>query len=450
MSNLQAEAIAIAPRRGVWTRWPALGHLREYVPTIATEFAVLITQVLVYKLAAYYLGKEGFSEYAVVRRAATFLAPLPLLGLGVGLPRYIAISRGKNNPRAATHYFGAAFLCVLSGIFLCLAVLNAWGHHFAFLLFGDDSYAGLVFPLSLMIFGLSLHTLAYAYFRGQLAMTRANLLQLVNYAAVPVLVFFLVGNHAASVLLWLGVLWTLVASVALGFTPIGQALTFQAEELRELLRFGIQRVPGDFILMALLSLPVVFVAHRAGMQQAGFVAFGISVLAMIGALVSPIGLVLLPKASGLLASGKKAELRSHIRHIMALALLFSAGASALIWFSAPALIRLYLGPGFEAAASVLRVIVLGGVPYALFAVLRNLIDAFHRNAVTALITALSFCVFLAGEWAGSLHISVENQTLVALVVSLGILGGATSWECMRILRIESGPVAIPAVSKGLL
>src|SRR6185369_389709 len=179
MANLQAEAVAIDQTKPpLWFGATVLSHIREYVPTIATEFSVLITQILVYKLAAYYLGKDGFSEYAVVRRAATFLAPLPLVGLTVGLPRYIAISRCDGQHGKETQYFGAALACVLAATVLCLVILNAAAHPFSYLFFGDSNYARLIFPLSLMLFGLSIHTLVYAYFRGRLSMKSANILQL--------------------------------------------------------------------------------------------------------------------------------------------------------------------------------------------------------------------------------------------------------------------------------
>jgi len=438
MANLQAEAVTIDQTKPpLWFGATVLSHIREYLPTMATEFSVLITQIFVFKLAAYYLGKDGFSEYAVVRRAATFLVPLPLIGLAVGLPRYVAISRCDDQHGTESQYFGAALACVLVATVLCVCILNFATQPFSYLLFGDSKYERLIFPLSLMLFGLSLHSLVYSYFRGRLSMKSANVLQLVNYASIPVVVFLFAGRHAERILLWLGICWTVVAAVALCLTPFPALVNFKSKQLKQLLRYGIQRVPGDFILMALLSLPVIFVAHNSGMTTAGFVALGISVLSMIGALVTPIGLILLPKASSLLAMGKKSELRTHVFHIAVLSLAASGTASIAIWMFAQLLIQLYLGPGFEQAAAILKIIAIGAVPYALFALLRNLIDAFHHDGVTALITAMSFVIFMLGVVVGHFHPAGGKEVLIALVVSLIFLGIATSWECVRILRCSS-------------
>jgi len=417
-----------------WVGAVTSDQAREYLPTIATEFAVIVAQIVAFKLAAHYLGPEGFSEYAVARRAASLISALPLLGLAVGLPRYIAYSNGRGDSQATVRYYGAALRCVGIAMILCLIVLNGLRSQVAFLIFGNKAYAGLILPVSLMVLGLALHGIVYSYFRGHLAMMRANLLQVVNLAVVPIVCFATLHQSTRTLVLSLGSAWFLVAFVALWFTPVGGVTARTQDETRELLRYGIQRLPGEFALMAMLSLPVIFVAHRSGVQQAGFVAFGISVLSMIGAFFTPIGLILLPKASALLADGRKRELRVHVALLIRVSLAVAGAATVLVWFLARPFVVLYLGSGFEDAGTLLRVIVLGAVPYALFTVLRNLIDAFHRDAVTAVIAISGLAVFILGAWLGKGYLPAGEEVLIAFLVGLGTLGFAAWFECGRILR----------------
>lgn len=417
-----------------WVGAVTSDQAREYLPTIATEFAVIVAQIVAFKLAAYYLGPEGFSEYAVARRAASLISALPLLGLAVGLPRYIAYSNGRGDSQATVRYYGAALRCVGIAMILCLIVLNSLRGQVAFLIFGDRVYAGLILPVSLMVLGLALHGIVYSYFRGHLAMMHANLLQVVNLAVVPIVCFTTMHQSTRTLVLSLGSAWFLVAFVALWFTPVSGVTSRTPDETRELLRYGVQRLPGEFALMAMLSLPVIFVAHRSGVQQAGFVAFGISVLSMIGAFFTPIGLILLPKASALLADGRKRELRLHVALLIRVSLAVAGAATVLVWFLARPFVALYLGSGFEDAGSLLRLIVLGAVPYALFTVLRNLIDAFHRDAVTAVIAISGLAVFILGAWLGKGHFPAGEEVLIAFLLGLGILGVAARFECSRILR----------------
>ena len=90
---IEVESVA-TPRR-----WSLLGLAEdvvkqgpEYASTFITQFADLACQILAYKLAARFLGKQGFSEYAVARRAISTIYPVSLLDLEL-LCRDISLSR---------------------------------------------------------------------------------------------------------------------------------------------------------------------------------------------------------------------------------------------------------------------------------------------------------------------------------------------------------------------
>src|SRR6267142_157942 len=214
-----------APSAGAGARfsWIAanLGsHAREYGGTFATEFTVLACQLLTYKLAAHFLGKTGFSEYAVARRTISLIYPLPLLGMAIALPRYIAQATGSGSVAGSGRYFAAAAWCMGCGLFVCVSLMNLFSYAFSYVFFGGKQYANLVLPLSLLLVGLVLHALVYAYFRGNLALRRANILQLINFGLMPLLAFTIFNGSVRAVLSALGILTTLAAAVALAFTPL--------------------------------------------------------------------------------------------------------------------------------------------------------------------------------------------------------------------------------------
>lgn len=426
--------IAGADARFSWITENLGSHVREYGGTFATEFTVLACQLLTYKLAAHFLGKTGFAEYAVARRTISLVYPVPLLGVAVALPRYVAHAIGGGNGNRRGRYFGAAVWCMGFGVLASVLLMNLFSGIFAYIFFAGREYANLVLPLSILLVGLVLHVLVYSYFRGCLAMRRANLLQLVNFGVVPLAAFLVFNGSVRSVLVTLGVLTTLVAGIALAFTPIRHVAENVFPEAKELLRYGVQRVPGDFVHMALFTLPVTFVAHFSGVLDAGYVAFGVSVLNMIGSMFSPLGLVLLPKASRMLAGGDLEELRAHVTQIVKVTALVSVTVAVVLEFSAGQLIRLYLGPNFSEAARFLRILVLAAVPYSLYCVLRNLVDAFHENAVNARNLVVAFAVFLALSLAGLLVFRPPMQILGAFVLSVSLVAVLSCAEALKIVR----------------
>lgn len=406
---------------------------REYGATYLTEFAVVLAQLLTYKLAARQLGTEGFAEYAIARRTISFIYPLALLGLTLALPRYIGYTKGDPN-RSSVRYFGAALWCVVCVLALGAGLMTLFQKQFASLFFGSKNYIHLVLPLGLIMAGLMLHSIVYSHFRGHLALKQANLLQFLNLAIVPVIAFSKFGTGVRSLLLALGVLTATVAGIGFLFTPWREALALRSwREAKELLQYGLQRIPGGFALLALLALPATFAVHLRGVQEAGYVAFGTSVLTMSGSAFTPIGLILLPKASQMLANGAQEELRQHVIRILKLTVIVSLGITLGFEVLARTLVRLYLGSDFSSIVIILRILSLGIFPYALFYVLRGLIDAYHIKAVNTFTCAISFAIFLTGCVPALFHPSAAAIPL-ALLVSLWLLGLLTMREARCILR----------------
>jgi O-antigen/teichoic acid export membrane protein len=409
----------------------ARGQAREYIPTLITELSILLSQLLVYKFAAYYLGHHGFALYAVARRTISLLVPLPLLGLSVGLPRYIGRCVRKE-PNSANIYYGASIRYVAIATLLCVVLINTKAAYFSYIFLGDREYATFALPLSLMLLGLAGHNIVYAYFRGHLEMRKANVLQFTNLGLVPLLCFLRFHNSAQQVLLTMGALWCLVAIAGMCFTPfryVGKASHTQGKEL---LRYGFQRIPGDFLMAGLLALPVTFVAHGSGLQKAGFLAFGVSMLSMIGAVFTPIGLILLPKASSLLASDNHLALRQHVVRLAQITLIVTLFLCLLLEVLSPLLIRLYLGKSFSDIVPIIRLIALAAVPYGFYFTLRGLVDAFHVKAVNTFNIAIAFSLFLLcsvllSTWNGAFFLTFP------LVLGLYALGFLTVIEARKIL-----------------
>jgi len=191
MATIETSKLMLLRGMFPWLTDAAWEQVWEYAPTFLTEFAVMASQVVVYKLAANFLGKQGFSEYAIARRAISTIYPVGLLGLGVALPRYIAISARREEVTLQDRFFSATMWCVGLSVILIFALVNLMPSKFAYLIYSDGSYKSLTMPISMIIVGLTLHALAYAYFRGHLQMGRANIFQFVNLGTVPLLAFFL-------------------------------------------------------------------------------------------------------------------------------------------------------------------------------------------------------------------------------------------------------------------
>jgi O-antigen/teichoic acid export membrane protein len=437
MATLETPKSILVRTRIPWFTESNWKQVQEYSPTFLTEFVVMASQILLYKLAAHYLGKTGFSEYALARRTVSLLFPIPVLGMAVGLPRYIGATSGRGDRDAAARYFGATLWCVAGAAFICLTLINLFSKPFSYVFFGSNTYSYLALPLSVMILGQCLHTVVCGYFRGHMMLGRANALQIVNLALVPVGSFLVFGQSLPKLLIAIGALSTLMSSVGLLFTPVWAVAENNWKETKELFRYGVQRVPGDFILVALFTLPATFAAHLKGIEEAGFVAFGISAVSIIGAVFAPVGLVLLPKATIMLAEGAREELREHLNAMVRITFVLSVAIIMTIWIWMPNLIHLYLGASFGQVVPIARLLILGALPYSVYLVLRNVVDAYHEYGITAAILFCGLLTFLIGSYLYKQTSFGIDVILGSFVLAMTVVAILSNLECRKILRKPS-------------
>lgn len=410
---------------------------RNYILTYITEFAVLISGILVYKLAAGSFGKDGFNEYSICRRTLSFIQPLLILGFGVGLPRYIAIAAANNLSKKISSYFYSAFLILaLIMLFVSLAFM-IFDHSLAFLFFGNESYYVLISPLLVMLCGMVFHSLCYSFFRGEMRMNSANIMQLLNLGLVPMLIFAF-GKNIHQVLLFTGLAWSFVSFtfflyIVLNLKPQSGHLL---ESGKELLKYGLQRVPGDVALGGFFALPTYFIAHLVNdnLNSAGNAAFAISLLNMIGAAFGPICLLLLPQASKAIANRDYASLQKYSKEILILTLVVSGfGLLAVELFASP-FITIYMNGEYPDLVTMVRIVMPACVGYAVYISLRSILDAYHVKAVNTRNIFLCFLLFTGLVYLNQLLGFSYYYILIVFGVSLTLLGILTYLETGKIFK----------------
>jgi O-antigen/teichoic acid export membrane protein len=412
---------------------------KKYFITFVSEFLVLVCGILVYRLAAVYLGTDGFSEYALSRRAVSLIQPALLMGLSVGVPRYIAYS--FQSSKEPDFYFVIGATAVGLVMVVSVLIMYLLRAKLAFLLFGSSEYAYYVSPIILMLIGIISHVMCYSYYRGKLFMIKANLLQVINIAAMP-LVAFSLSKDTHTVLTMLGGAWCVTSGVFFCLIMRGIAWPKLRGQLlpyiKELLSYSIPRVPGDFGMAALLSLVAFLTAHTASVKEAGYVAFGISILSAAGSSFAPIGVVLLPHASQMVANMEIAELKRYVQKILKISLSLVLLGVVLFEVFADTIIEIYLGSHFLEMATVARMIAIGAVPYTIFVTMRSVIDSYHVKALNTKNILISLLIFFV---CGGLTVRLSGSykyLIVEFVVALFVLGVLTLIDVRNIFVRNEG------------
>ena len=121
-----------------------------------------------------------------------------------------------------------------------------------------------------------------------------------------------------------------------------------------------------------------------------------------------------------------------MKRIIQATVLVALALNAVLVIFAKALIHVYLGPRFPEVAIYLRLFAFGALPYAMYCVLRGLLDAFYVKAVNTINALIALGIFLV--WSLALFSFGTTLFLAAgVVLALLVLAGLTAFEVRKIL-----------------
>lgn len=364
--------------------------------TFITQVVVFLAFFFIYRLIAERFGPEGVGEYALVKRVIGFVSPFLLLGLGVGIPRYIAMSKDKFQ---MITYLKAGGLIIAFSISFFLIVINLFKESFAKTFFGAVNYVNLVLPFSFFLAGFIFTSFVYSYFRGRLLIKIFNFLYIVNLALVPlIIIIFFKGITIEKIITLIGITTFIIAFIFLLpsikeiIFSIGK-LQFQ-KSLKEVLYYSLPRAVGDFALAGLLSLGPIFAAHFVSIQEVGYLSVSQSLLHAIEVAIAPLGLVLLPKVSNLIVNGRQEMIKENLNLLIRAVIQCSIFLCIQLIIFADIIIKYWLGTEFLNAVPVMRIIFLSTVFYFFYVAIRSVLDAAKVKPLNTINVFISLGVFL--------------------------------------------------------
>lgn len=407
--------------------------LKNILQTFITEALVLSGFLIVYRLILQNFGTEGVGEYSLIRKVANFTQPVLILGLVIGLPRYLAMSKDEEQRGL---YIKSGFFVVISLTVLFLAIVNVFRVYFAKIFFGDIAYTNLVLPFSVLLMGLVIHGLVYSYFHGLLLVKTFNFLKLVNLLLVPIFVIIFLKNIPISqVITLIGVSMIMVA--ILFSLPFIKTLFISSDylqlknSLKNLFHYSLPRVPGDFGLAGLFALGPVFAAHLTNMKEVGYLSVSQSLLRGVCGILAPLGIILLPKVSQLTAQGKQSTVKENLDLLIPAISQCSIFICIQLFIFTDILIKHWLGPQFLDAIAVMRITLLAMFFYTFYITMRSILDAVNFKALNTINIYISLGVFLIT--AGILLFLFK---LFSPIISLSI-ASSTALACLGTLSYIS-------------
>lgn len=412
-------------------------RLKVYFHTFIFTVLVFCLSAFSLKVAADLFGTTGFGEYQIARRGVSLITYPMLMGLGISLTRFLAGASEADNCK--TDYFFAAISIVIFNSAIFLIPFLLYSNEIALSFFGSQQYAGFILPIYIAIVGLCLFTLVYSFLRGNLRLLAANTFQLICLGIIPILAIISSSNNPSSSILLTGIAWITVSFVYLITIIIlidKSRIAFSGIIIRikELILYGIPRIPGEFALFGLFSFPVFRVAYITGIEKAGYFALGLSFLQLVCGIFDFVGVILLPFISKLKKERDYHQIKKSVKNMISLSLLGSIIIVAILYLFMDIIITYAFGPDFLAATDTIKWILPGAFPYILYMILRNPLDAMSKFPYNSINLSVVFVVILGSFY----FVNSLYDCVIAILVGLIMVGIMTSLSWLHCIhKVES-------------
>jgi len=331
-------------------------------------------------------GLEVLGEFLLVKRTLTAVVGILLIGMNVGLPNYLS----RNFERSYGDNAIIIFIVITIPLTLLLIAGILWLNISGF--YSDYFWLYIIFTL-----GICSQFITYGLYRGYMNMIGANIVQLLGTAIIPIVVFMNVKNIYEG-LLWIGSIILIIMVFAFIIRNKGlKILEVTFSKIKKIIRFGLERIPSFISQFVLLAGIPIYLAQTVNFESVAYFNSSLSLVRLSLIIVSPIGMVLLPRISNKIASGANEDLPNILRIIFKAGIVFSVIVTVFCYINAPFILEFWLGEVSKTGITILRIAILALPCYTFSGLARSPIDAVSERGYNSLIyglAAVSMIIFI--------------------------------------------------------
>lgn len=401
--------------------------LKNYFYTYLTYGISLVSTLGIYYLISLKYDGVEFEKYNLSRRVIGVVSVILMMGFAVSLPKMIATNKClKLKPIliVANVFSSLFFIFSFTSIFAIFVLL--FPNFFGNLFWGTTQYKNLITIISLYVVSLALFNIVFSFARGIMDLKIANSMTL--FSAICPLLFLPYFSKIDNFYLAFSITNFLSAILFLYYLLYKHNYSYffsyrlYLRQFKKLYNFGLPRVPGDFAMEGILSLPVFITAHLNSTQDASNLGFAITLISMIGTLTSPISVILLPYSAKLIANNNLIELKKHVKNILSIFLPSAFILTVILLFFSNDIIKFYLGNVNEGVSFSLSLVSIVFLPYTLYMIVRSVNDSYYDKAVNTKNSIYSLVLLIFSTLFFNYIIFSKFSSILGLYVGIFCLG----------------------------
>jgi O-antigen/teichoic acid export membrane protein len=392
---------------------------RDFASTLVVQWFVLGTGLYLFHLVARRGSVGGFAYYQIARGTVSTFQPALMLGLGLGLQRYLP--RTEHTTRRLARHALYVEAVVVTVVGLAGAGGGTWIAGQLGLPGGRDAVAAIL----IMLGGNCLCAAGLAALRGNHQIVDSNLISGLGLGLIPLVAFltadrieeFLIiqGAGAAAVGVW--------GTLVVRRRP-ASLVQDQEPTLKTLIRYGVRRMPGEVALPTLYTFPTFAVAVTVpGGPEPGYVGFVTSAVTLICSVFAMLTPVLLPRLSRLFHRPREdAGVRQLLTVLPVVAGVLATVPTLVIFAFAPVLVRGFLGDEFSGAVPMLRLGVFAAIPLAMFYAARPTMETLLDPKFISRLLLTGLALEIVVTAIGSVFLAPTHAAVLGLAAAATALG----------------------------
>lgn len=375
---------------------------------------------------------EGFAIYNLLKRLGSFIVFPLILGVGIGIPRYISFLRkGKNDISQGLEYLIAGLIIFFVTFFAFLVLLLFFPELIlsSFQSRGSDC---ILLIVALFVFSQGVFVILSSFFRGKIQFGRSSLLNVLVLSFLPtVIIFFsdtIFNYFLYYALLTLVSLVVIIACALYKNTISYRRTTFK---VRQLAHYGAPRVVGEAILFSLDFIPIYIVSVFMGLEESGYLSLSFMFFKLASVSFDLIGSLILPVYGKGFKNESAAVFIKKVNMLLLVSGSLAVLASVLGYLLIPYLIVTFFS-SLSPAILASQYIFIAFPFYVVFTILKNILDIISSKAYNSLIQIGGFVAMALTLFYGIYEKEWFYYRALTIIIPYFVLGVLTYFVWHRL------------------
>jgi O-antigen/teichoic acid export membrane protein len=365
---------------------------------------------------------EAFAIYNLIKRISSFITFPLLMGVGIGIPRYISFMRREVKSYSLEYLIAGGFLFLIS--FLAFSAIVILFPAIILKAFDQSSLNTENILLCILFFVLSqgLYILLNSYYRGRIQFGIVSSLSVLIMSVIPLSILFWVDNifiyfyyySLSTVAIIISIVCYLLRNTELS----GNRIQLKA---RQLFKYGYPRIIADIGLFSLEFMPIFLTSLYIGLPESGFLSMIFILLKLASMLYELVGSMSLPYFGKIYKTESSSVFISKVNSLLVVGISFSVIISTVLYFLIPPLIVQFF-PSLSKAIFPAQLIFFAFPVFVVYLLLRNVLDIVLEKAYNSINLSIVFVIQLlilsVGFYSGNFMI----YTVLPVIIPYFILG----------------------------